>query len=270
MTKSSAKQQQPPAPSARPDDGLPPCDTCNNLRRINISLKIPDLHGRLNYLAWCPDCGHLARRQLRIAAYRRKRDRIERYTQKIGRYTRQTFITFDQRTDEGQSTALVRTAYNAAFAFARSPTGWLVLYGPKGTGKSHLAAAISNYLDALPEDQRPLSMFLTAPDLLDLLRSGYRAGDYNELLNLCREVDLLILDDLGVEQGTDWAAEKLFQILNTRYQAELPTVIVTNHRLGDLEPRLYDRLSDDDLCTRVEILAPTYRQRQSAPGTVVQ
>ena len=255
--------------NCRPDDGLPACATCNNLRRVSVLLDAPGPNGELNRLDWCPDCGHLARRQHRLAVYRRKRDRIEKYTQKVGRYARQTFGAFNQRKNE-DGTTLIRKAYQAALEFSRNLRGWLVLYGPKGTGKSHLAAAIANHLETQPEDERPLVLFLTAPDLLDLLRSGYRAGDYGELLGLCCEVDLLILDDLGVEQGTDWATEKLFQIVNRRYQMELPTVVVTNHRLEELESRIYDRLSDDDLCTRVQVVAPTYRQRKSAPGTIVQ
>jgi len=218
----------------------------------------------------CPTCGPTIRRYRRIQRYRAHRERIERYTQKVGRYCRQTFDTFDQRRPESEQTATVRQAYQAAIAFAKNPQGWLVLHGSKGTGKSHLAAAIANHLESLPEAVRPLVLFLISPDMLDLLRSGYNTGDYDDLLNLCREVDVLILDDLGVEQEKDWVNEKLFQILNYRSQAELPTIIVTNHRLEELEPRIYDRVSDDDLSTSVEILAPTYRQRRSAPGTIVQ
>jgi DNA replication protein DnaC len=217
----------------------------------------------------CPVCGPIMARRRRLRAYRRRRDRIEQYTQKVGRYARQTFAAFDQREDV-PNTASIRTGFRAAWTFADSPKGWLVLYGPKGTGKSHLAAAISNHLESLPEEERPLVMFLTVPDLLDLLRSGYTANDYDELLNLCRNVAVLILDDLGVEQTKEWAAEKLFQIFNHRYQSELPTVVISNHRLEELEPRLYDRLSDDDLGVRVEMLAPTYRQRRSSPDRIVQ
>lgn len=210
----------------------------------------------------CPACGHLAQRQRRREIYRRQKTRIQRYVQQIGRYNRQTFETFDLRLRGEETTAPVRQAYRAAQTFAQYPQGWLVFYGPQGTGKSHLAAAIANHLGALPEgDLPPLVLFCTAPDLLDLLRSGYNAGDYDELLRLCKTVDVLILDDLGTEQGTEWAEEKLFQILNHRYQAELPTVVVTNCRLEDLEPRLYDRLSDDDFSIRVKIIAPSYRQR---------
>jgi DNA replication protein DnaC len=250
-----------------PDDGLPPCATCKNLRWVRIQM-CPDAAGKPSCLVRCPDCGQLARRQHRLLVYRNRRDRIEKYTQKVGRYARQTFASFAQR--QGEGAVAIRKAHQAALAFAKDPHGWLVMYGPKGTGKSHLAAAIANHLETLPEDERPLVMFLTAPDLLDLLRSGYRAGDYDELLSLCREAEVLILDDLGAEQETDWAMEKIFQIINHRYQMELPTVVVTNNRLEELDPRIYDRLGDDDLCVKVRIIAPTYRQRLSAPGTVVQ
>jgi len=267
--------QIPRPQTALADDGLPHCQTCRDLRRVRDT-SLPVDHPQFGVLLPCPECGHLAERQRRIRQYRARRERIERYSQKRGRYARQTFASFDLRRREREAAALIRKAYRAAQVFAEAPQGWLVLHGPMGTGKSHLAAAVVNHLEGrdgaspLPEEERPLVLFLTAPDLLDLLRSGYRAGDYEELLALCREVDVMILDDLGAEQETDWATEKLFQVLNHRYQAELPTLVVTNSRLENLDPRLYDRLCDDDLSVRVEVLASTYRQRESAPGRIVQ
>ena len=260
---------EPPLNSERSplDDGLPYCDFCKGLRWVRAD--VPVGHSDFGQLVPCPECGDLAERQRRRKAYRTRRARIQAYTQNTGRYSRQTFENFDQRQGE-RGTASIRRAYEAAWAFAQNPQGWLVLYGTKGTGKSHLAAAVANHLESPPEEERPLVMFITAPDLLDLLRSGYSVGDYDELLWLTRTVDVLILDDLGVERVNEWVDEKLFQILNYRYQAELPTMVVTNCRLEDLEPRIYDRLSDDDFCVRVEVLAPTYRQRRSNPGEVVQ
>jgi DNA replication protein DnaC len=192
--------------------------------------------------------------------------RVQTYSQQTGRYRRQTFDTFVLPRDAPS----VQEAYRAAQRFAVQPQGWLVLYGAKGTGKSHLAAAIANHQLTRPEEERLLTLFFTVPALLDLLRHGYQTGDYREVLDLCLTCDLLLFDDLGAEQETPWATEKLFLILNHRYQAELPTVIVTNCRLEALDPRLYDRLSEDDFAVRVAVLAPSYRQRQSQPGVIVQ
>jgi DNA replication protein DnaC len=69
----------------------------------------------------------------------------------------------------------------------------------------------------------------------------------------------LILDDLGAHASTPWAQEKLFQLLNHRYNAQLPTVITTNQRLEELDPRLRSRLQDVGLVNHVLILAPDYR-----------
>jgi DNA replication protein DnaC len=162
----------------------------------------------------------------------------------------------------------VLLAFRASMVFAREPKGFLVLHGPSGTGKTHLAAAICNYQRALQEDKRQLTLFLVVADLLDMLRSGYKSGDYEELLELCMTVDILLLDDLGVEKESDWAAEKLFQIVNHRYNHQLPLFVATNKPLDDLEPRIYSRLSDDDLSVRVNVMAPDHRQRLSNPGAI--
>src|SRR5262249_30320370 len=58
---------------------------------------------------------------------------------------------------------------------------------------------------------------------------------------------------------TAWAQEKLYQILNHRYMAQLPTVITTNHDLDDLEPRIRSRLLDIALCQQIVINAGDYR-----------
>lgn len=256
-------------PDREPLDGLPRCETCNGVRWVRRA--VPVGHPDFGQLVRCPDCGQLAEKMRRREAYRRKRERINRYTQRVGRYRRQTFESFGRRAGE-RDTGPVRIALEAALRFAEEPRGWLVMTGTKGTGKTHLASAICNRLEQLdvPPERKPLTMYLTAPDLLDLLRSGYENDDHRELLDLCRGVDVLILDDLGVESGSsEWVREKLYSVLNWRYQAELPTVVVTNERLEDLPPRLRSRLSDDDLCQRVEVVAPDYRQRRSGPGTVV-
>ena len=131
--------------------------------------------------------------------------------------------------------------------------------GGYGCGKTHLAAAIAN--TAL--DQGLPVVFVTVPDLLDYLRGAYAPTStisYDQRFEQVRTAPLLILDDLGTEHATPWALEKLFQLLNYRYMAQLPTVITTNRELEDMEPRLRSRLGDPELVEIVTILAPDFRQ----------
>ena len=74
-----------------------------------------------------------------------------------------------------------------------------------------------------------------------------------------RHLSLLILDDLGTESATPWAREKLFQLLNYRYAARLPTVITTSDKVEDIEERIASRMLDTARCQLFSILVPSYR-----------
>ena len=137
-------------------------------------------------------------------------------------------------------------ACQTAQAFAREPAGWLVFSGPSGSGKTHLAAAITNY--RLKEGHP--TFFISAPDLLDHLRSAFGPNTemaYDELFNRVSNTPLLVLDDLKAQSGTPWAREKLEQLLNHRYNHQLPTVIVTISPIEDMEERIQARLNDTGL-----------------------
>jgi DNA replication protein DnaC len=152
----------------------------------------------------------------------------------------------------------LETAYKNALNFAAAPSGWLLLEGNYGSGKTHLAAAIGNTRLARGD----VVIFITTPDLLDYLRSTYSPSsdaDYDETFDRIRNVSLLILDDLGAENPSSWALEKLFQLLNHRYTHRLPTVITTNANLDRLDPRIRSRLLDESLVQRGKISAPDYR-----------
>jgi len=154
------------------------------------------------------------------------------------------------------------TAYNAAVAFAKKPQGWLVLVGSYGSGKTHLAAAVNNYLE---ERLKPV-LFTVVPDLLDHLRATFAPVspvEYDELFEAVRTVPILILDDLAAENPTAWAMEKLYQILDYRARQNLPTLITTNLALEQFEGRLRTRLTNRLIAKVVENLAPDYRQERT-------
>jgi DNA replication protein DnaC len=248
------------------EDGLPACSFCSSLRRYRA--LVPRGHDDFGKLLPCPVCGALAVRKRMQNLYREKQNRIEKYSLLCGEAADQTFDIFDLRRDEGDDTIPVRIAYAKAKAFADDPHDFLVLHGSRGTGKSHLAAAIANKVKDSTEELPPLVLFFVVPEFLELLRTGYDEGDYQELLDLSKSVDLLILDDLGAESETSWAHEKLFQVINRRYINHLPMVVATNCRLSELPARIYSRLADDRN-TVVSVTAPDYRQRERNPGEVI-
>lgn len=179
-----------------------------------------------------------------------------------------SFGNFRLRENEGlppEETSSLEKAFQAARQYAENPTGWLVLTGTYGTGKTHLAAAIGNYRLSLGESP----MFVVVPELLDHLRATFSpnsATSYDFLFNQVRSASLLILDDLGTESATPWAREKLYQIVNYRYAAKLPTVITTSASLQEMDARIRSRMTDTRLCRIVGITAPSYRSGLEAAG----
>ena len=113
----------------------------------------------------------------------------------------------------------------------------LILIGNNGVGKKHLACSIAN---KLIENGTPV-IYGTLINLLAELRNSYDI-DKNisemEIIKLYENVDLLIIDDLGKEKPSEWGLEKLFTIINSRYENNLPVIITTNYNQKSLMERL--------------------------------
>jgi DNA replication protein DnaC len=174
-------------------------------------------------------------------------------------FQHKVFANFDPEVDGASE------AYAAAIEFATYPEGWLLLLGGFGCGKTHLAASIANHV---VQDHRMQVYFAIAPDLLHQLRAAYAPTSnitYDERFEQIRSAYLLVIDDLGAEQSTPWAVEKLYQIFNYRYNNRLPTVVTTNSDLDSLDPRVRSRLCDPDLCRHVLLAAGDYRMRRMDP-----
>jgi len=171
-----------------------------------------------------------------------------------------TFDTFKVRDPgwDAETQANLRNALQLARAFADHPDGWLVFQGRFGCGKTHLAVAIARQRRAAGEKV----FFVVVPDLLDYLRATFAPDSpvtFDALFEDVRTVPLLILDDLGTQSSTPWAQEKLYQLVNYRYNAALPTVFTTSHALEDLDGRLASRMIDQRLSKVFNIIAPDYR-----------
>ena len=238
------------APPSRAMLGRPDCPLCQGMGYVRLDVPLDH-----------PDFGKLFPCTCRAREIQAQRSESLKLSSNLTTLERFTFKTFHAE-GHGISSELqtnLRRAYETALTYARHPAGWLLLRGGYGCGKTHLAAAIAN---ATLDMGLPV-IFVTVPDLLDYLRAAYAPASltsYDQRFEEVRSAPLLILDDLGTEHATSWALEKLFQLLNYRYMADLPTVITTNRDLEDMEPRLRSRLGDPELVQIATILAPDFRR----------
>ncbi len=176
-------------------------------------------------------------------------------------HSERTFGTFSLRKDEKLDPAVLKSldnAFKTAQKYAENPQGWLVLIGPHGCGKTHLAAAIGNYRVAVGDNP----IFKPLPDLLDHLRATFSPSSpisYDKLFNQIRDTNLLILVNLDIQSATPWAKEKLYQLFDHRYYAKLPTVITTTSMLEEIDPRIRSRFLDGRVSKTCTIAAPAYR-----------
>jgi DNA replication protein DnaC len=176
-------------------------------------------------------------------------------------HRRQTFASFDDRRDEGLKPDELKSlekALKAATTFAARPRGWLLMTGPYGCGKTHLAAGIAN---SLAEKGSP-PLFIMIPDLLDHLRASFgttSSTPFDRRFDEIRTAPILFLIGLGVHSTSAWAKEKLDQLFHYRYYAELPTVITAAHDMfTSIDESLRIRFLDERLCIICTITAPAY------------
>jgi DNA replication protein DnaC len=187
-----------------------------------------------------------------------------------------TFSNFNTRGAENatkEDRESLEKAKDAAYQFAglgdnpEDRKEWILLSGPRGCGKTHLAVAIAGEQIKLEPDS---VFFAFVPTLVDNIGSSFKPDkqiDYDELFEQISSVGMLILDDLYLESSVPWVEARLYQILVRRFEERLPTVITTslNHKeLHDLVPRIASRLVDVETVNWLTITAPNYRsQRRS-------
>lgn len=200
----------------------------------------------------CPTCeterraGEEAENQARAAQL--ARDRHSKLLGKAAipeRFIGRSFENFKADTDAKLRAGTIARDFAEGFERCTSRGQGLIFSGKPGTGKSHLAAAILQAL--IPRDV----LYATCLDLIRMVRETWRKDSpqsERQVLTMLGDLDLLVIDEMGVQYGTDGEQTIMFDVLDLRYRAMKPTILLTNQDAeglkGYLGERTYDRLRE--------------------------
>lgn len=231
-------------------DGVIRCTNCGGVRETTVLHPFTGKESRVRCICPCQK-EQLDKDEERLKQVERERRRKAALTRCFGTsgYDGYTFNTDDKADPEN-----TRRMWNYAQHFERfraSGEG-LLLFGDVGTGKTFLSACVANAL----LDKGYNVIMSSVPELIGKIqRHTYGKLD---LLDECTKSDLLILDDLGTERGTETAKEQLYSVVDGRYKARKPVIISTNLTADELRnpddvmsARIYGRLLERCLPIRV-------------------
>ncbi len=269
QTNSFANTSRDSVPAGSPGQGADAnfeghCDICDDARWLSLRAPVGS-----------PDFGKLVPCQCLLRAHAIRRvERLQDYSE-LGVLARQTFESMDPQGREPFADSLTfRKANETAKIYAADPAGWLVIYGPSGVGKTHMAAAIANHAMRLGKPAK----FVFVPEFLDRLRGSFNEGgaplklaeaergpstasadrapaSFEDLFALSAGAPLLVLDDLGAQTATPWADEKLRQIIAYRFDNRQPTVVTTRTAPDAMDEWLKSRLMDPSFVRLLQIKA---------------
>lgn len=205
----------------------------------------------------CPHCA--AEKQAteqREAEEKAAVERCRNWQKKLGesgipdRFQQRTLFSY-QANNDGQRRALAfAQVYAEQFDQQSIKSGRSAIFGGKpGTGKTHLAVGIG--LHVMSKNKTVL--FTTVQRAVRRVKNSWRekSGESEEqVIEMMVEPDLLILDEIGVQFGTEFEKNLMFDILNSRYEKCRPTLLLSNlaaHEIRQfLGERVFDRLREDD------------------------
>lgn len=223
----------------RPDN----CDIHGEFTSKGFSL------GRAMRWMGCPECSRLQQEAEQSEHARKEVEQAQRaLEQRLDRsgiplrYRSKTFQTFTADTDAKERALTVAMEFASNFDQHLSRGTTVVFSGMPGTGKSHLAIAIAQAVMG-----QHTALYTSAIDAVRMIRNTWRRdSDQSEtqVLDMLSRVHLLVLDEVGVQYGTEAEQVNLFDIIDKRYRDLMPTILLTNQNKAGMKAFLGDRSFD--------------------------
>ncbi len=249
------------------DDGLLHCAKCGKPKQFAAEIPCTGCEngndgGKL--LIWTPClCEDIELK--RQEADEKKRKDIERIAElrKISlldkKYESATFDNFIINPFNERNLKLCRR-YAERFDEMKSKNQGLLMWGNVGTGKSYAAACIANHL----LNEKIPCIMTSIVRMLQLIQNN--GSEEAVLISRLSHIPLVIFDDFGTERNTDYALEKIYNIIDSRYRSGLPMIVTTNLTFSEMqnEPdirysRLYDRIFE--CCYPMQFTGDSFRKK---------
>jgi DNA replication protein DnaC len=242
------------------EDGLVYCGKCGSKKQLRVTF------GDKTHVVRCVckcESKELEekKRQEEYEEQMRRINRLKEASMMDKKYREVTFDKYEVR-EENKKVFEMAKKYADRFQDMYKKNQGLLLYGPVGTGKSFTAACIGNYL---LNNAKPVIMTSFVKILQDIWEND-REAEYITILN---SASLLIVDDLGTERETDYALEKVYNIIDSRVRANKPMIITSNLELNDMmecedirKKRIYDRILE--CCYPMYVGGKSFRMMKAA------
>lgn len=242
------------------EDGLVYCGKCGSKKQFRVTFG--DKTHVVRCVCKCESKEIEERkRQEEYEEQMRRINRLKEASMMDKKYREVTFDKYEVR-EENKKVFEMAKKYADRFQDMYKKNQGLLLYGPVGTGKSFTAACIGNYL---LNNAKPVIMTSFVKILQDIWEND-REAEYITILN---SASLLIVDDLGTERETDYALEKVYNIIDSRVRTNKPMIITSNLELNDMmecedirKKRIYDRILE--CCYPVYVGGKSFRMMKAA------
>lgn len=250
------------------DDGLLYCGKCKTKRETKFAFALQAGGENISEVIF-PCLCKCESEALEMAEHKRKHEDDMRRIQSLksnslieSRFKDVKLSSFI-KTNESQKLYFIIKKYVDDFNEMYKKNQGLIFWGPVGTGKSYAAACIAN---ELLEKMNTVIMTSFVKILQDIQKVQMNEAEYMTKLN---DVKLLIIDDLGTERNTDYALEKVYNIVDSRYRSGKPLILTTNMSISEMMgtediryKRIYDRIFE--MCYPVKVDGKSWRKYEAA------